>query len=178
MEDPIFDPWGTYEGSETPPAPPSSGVDRRPPLARPRRWRPPGTHARAAKSRRAPRPLRIERSEPVEATMRDVVRSHLEALARRLEVSRHEASITDGAQEDPPTIRLRIQPWAGPLAEGTPPGYPELEFAFLAADRGVRARTWVGPAEHLADTERTLSPAEAERHLRAIVLDFVALVLR
>jgi hypothetical protein len=99
MEDPIFDPWGTYEGSETP-GPPSSGADRRPPLARPRRWGPLGTHARAAKSRRPPRPLRIERGEPVEATMRDVVRSHLEALARRLEVSRHEASITDGAQEE------------------------------------------------------------------------------
>ena len=178
MEDTIFDPWGTFERTKPAPAaaaqaPPHHAL--RP--GRTRRWMRRAVTALTSTPRGPTEPPALAQPTDAETPLADVVRAHLAAVVCRLRAARHGAVVTELVQEDPASIRLRIEPWVAPLADRFPGLYPELEFIFSSSGQDLRVRTWVGPEEALPDRDGTVPADGADEHIRRIVLDFVALAL-
>jgi hypothetical protein len=179
MEDTIFDPWGAFEREESArvaavPASPGRAIGH---VSRARRWGPRPAQQTISSTPGPLDPRRAGKPAETKSSLADLVRGHLGALSRRLCAARHGTTITDRVHDDPSTIRLRIEPWASPLTDRPPPERPELEFIFTSSGQGLRVRTWVGSSEPLEEADRMVPVEDADRHIRGVLLDFVALAL-
>lgn len=188
MDDPIFDPWCL--GDDARPTPPQrssrwrgaakgEGVPAQRPLPSPRRpprakedeelvaeWSPddapeeslPETPERALGESVADdlRPAKLR----AVAAFRALIVPRVNALNTRLAAARHRSMIDDRLDHDPPSLRLRIEPWSAPFdsREGT-----EATVLELVIPRGQSAtvigRVWLDPSSSAPSEERHL-PAE------------------
>jgi len=190
LEDPIFDPWSPEHAEEDASAEAAEAV---PPRAEPVPPRLPAQRAvlfgpvalpveATSPAARPPSPVAAlpEAALPgARASLRRLATARLDAIARRLRLARHRASLEDLLDEPTRLIRFELRPWRNPLlsVRSKRPAVLELGLSAESVDV-ITAWYWLDDVGE-APYKTTSVPAGelTAAWIDRAVLDFVAKAL-
>lgn len=104
-----------------------------------------------------------------------LLKPRIDALALRLTTARHRTTIDDRLEQDPPGLRFRIQPWAGPFDATEEQTAAVLELVLEGGRHGTLAvRVWLDPLSAAPTEQRTMAADRlTEAWVDRLLLDFV-----
>jgi len=114
---------------------------------------------------------------PANDPFRDLVLPRLRDVGQRLSIARHGVTLDDRLADDPPSVRLRIEPRRGPFEADRERPAAVLELAPEGVD-GIAARLWMDPRSRRPTEERyTGAERLSAGWVDKVLLDFVGKAL-
>ena len=99
-------------------------------------------------------------------------------VVARVRQAGHEVRFDDRKDLLPPSVRLQIVPWVGPMDPPHDRTHPVLELVESESGSEIVIRTWLRPDASEPSAERTIPVEAAGARIHRVLIDFVETVLK